>query len=94
MGVPVEVRHLPREGRFEAIVEGRCCRLDYLLDAGVMTIHHTEVPSELEGRGIAAELTRVAIEHARANGLMVRPLCGYARAWLHRHPEQADLVAR
>jgi predicted GNAT family acetyltransferase len=93
MGVPVEVRHLPREGRFEAIVEGRCCRLDYMMDGSVMVIHHTEVPSELEGRGIAAELTRVALDHARANGLTVRPLCGYVRAWLRRHPEQADLVA-
>ena len=94
MGEPVDVRHLPREGRFEAIVDGRRCRLDYMMDGSVMAIHHTEVPPELEGRGIAAELTRVALDHVRANGLTVRPVCGYVRAWLRRHPEQTNLVAR
>jgi tripartite-type tricarboxylate transporter receptor subunit TctC len=64
---PVEVRHLPEANRFEAVVDGRACHLDYLIDAGTMRIHHTEVPYPLEGRGIAAALTRAAIDHARAN---------------------------
>jgi predicted GNAT family acetyltransferase len=92
--VPIEVRHLPEANRFEAMVDGRSCHLDYLIDGSTLRIHHTEVPSALEGRGIAAALTRAAIDHARANGLRVQPLCGYARAWLRRHPEHADLVAR
>jgi predicted GNAT family acetyltransferase len=88
-----EVRHAPSSNRFEAIVDGRLCRLDYLLAGDVMRIHHTEVPRELEGRGIASALTQAAIDHARANGLAIQPLCGYVRAWLRRHPEHADLVA-
>jgi predicted GNAT family acetyltransferase len=90
---PVEVSHLPEANRFEAVVDGRACHLDYLIDAGTMRIHHTEVPYPLEGRGIAAALTRAAIDHARANGLRVQPLCSYVRAWLRRHPEHADLLA-
>jgi predicted GNAT family acetyltransferase len=92
--VQPEVRHLPEAKRFEAVIDGHACCLDYLIDGSTMRIHHTEVPSPLEGRGIAAALTRAAIDHARANGLRVQPLCGYARAWLRRHPEHADLVAR
>ncbi|RPH41366.1 MAG: N-acetyltransferase [Burkholderiales bacterium] len=88
-----EVRHLPEANRFEAVVDGHVCRLDYLIDDGTMRIHHTEVPYPLEGRGIAAALTRTAIDHARASGLRVQPLCSYVRTWLRRHPEHADLLA-
>jgi hypothetical protein len=30
---------------------------------------------------------------ARASGEKIVPLCGYAAAWLRRHPEYRDLVA-
>jgi predicted GNAT family acetyltransferase len=89
-----DVRHVPGSSRFEAIVDGQPCRLDYRLDDGVMRIHHTGVPPRLEGRGIAAALTQAAVAHARAEGLRIQPVCGYARVWLARHPEHADLIAR
>ena len=89
---PHEVHHLPEANRFEAVVDGGACCLDYLIDASTMRIHHTEVPYPLEGRGIAAALTQAAIDYARANSLRVQPLCAYARAWLRRHPEHADLL--
>jgi predicted GNAT family acetyltransferase len=88
------VRHLPERGCFEAIVDGLSCRLDYRLDGDLMRIHHTEVPARLEGRGIASALVRTAVGHARAHGLRIQPLCSYVGAWLRRHPEHADLLAR
>jgi hypothetical protein len=92
--VAPEVRHLPEPGRFEAVVDGRPARIDYRLDGRTMRIDHTFVPPELEGRGIASALVRAAVDHARASGLAIEPACGYARAWLERHPEHRDLVAR
>jgi uncharacterized protein len=83
----VEVRHNAAASRFEAIVDGLLCRADYYLVDGVMRISHTEVPSALEGRGIAAQLLRAAFAHAEANGLEVEPWCGYVRAYMRRHPE-------
>jgi predicted GNAT family acetyltransferase len=32
------------------------------------------------------------MEHVRANGLKVRPVCGFAAAYLQWHQEHADLV--
>jgi len=32
------------------------------------------------------------MEIARAEGLKVRPLCWYARAWIRRHREYRDLL--
>ena len=80
-------------GRFSAVVHGHQCVCDYRLRDGVMAITHTEVARELEGQGIAAELVRAALAHARENGLKVRPLCSYVQAYMRRHPEVQSLLA-
>jgi predicted GNAT family acetyltransferase len=89
----LHVEHLADRHRFEAVVEGESCVADYRLAGDVMSITHTEVPPHLGGRGIAAALTQAALEHARAAGLKVRPLCSYARAYMQRHPETLALLA-
>lgn len=86
-----EIRHDPATQRFETVVEGQLCELDYRLAGNVMTITHTGVPVPLEGRGIASALTQAAMEAARAQGWKVVPACAYAATWLRRHPEFADL---
>lgn len=88
----IVVAHDPQTSRFEAWVEGRRCHADYRLDGLVMTVHHTEVPPALEGRGIAGMIVRAVFDHAAANGLRVRPTCSYVRAWAMRHPEVHPLL--
>jgi predicted GNAT family acetyltransferase len=87
------VRHFPERRRFETTVDGHDCEIDYRLAYGVMTITHTGVPPAVEGRGIAAEMTRFALETARTNGWKVVPACSYAAAFLRRNPEFEDLLA-
>ena len=89
----LEIEHLVERGRFQAIVEGHPCVLDYRLADGVMAITHTEVHPSLEGRGIAGALVQSALDHAHEHALKVRPLCSYARAYMRRHPESAALLA-
>lgn len=87
------IEHDARTGRFQARVHGHLCVCDYRLRDGVMVITHTEVAPELEGQGLAAELVRAALGHARAEGIKVRPLCSYVQAYMRRHPETQDLLA-
>ncbi len=89
---PIDVRHNVAAARFETTVDGELARADYRLDGKVMRMVHTEVPFELEGRGIASMLVRAAIDHARANGLRVLPQCSYVRTWMKRHPETHTLL--
>ncbi len=89
----VQVEHRPERGRFQARVDGHLCVADYRLDGGRMQMTHTEVHPALEGRGIAAALARAALDHARAHGLTVVPLCSYVRAYMRRHPDTQDLLA-
>jgi uncharacterized protein len=88
----VNVLHHSTERRFEAIVDGVRCVLEYGLRDGVMSIDHTGVPAAVGGRGIASELVRAAFETARREGWRVLPACSYAAAWVERHPEFRDLV--
>jgi uncharacterized protein len=87
------VVHRPELSRFEAVVQGLPCVADYRLMPGVMHMTHTEVPAELEGRGIAAALVQAALAHAQANGLKVNPVCSYVRAYMRNHPETMALHA-
>lgn len=79
--------------RFSIEVDGQRCVLDYILQNGTMTITHTGVPNAVGGRGIAAALTRHALETARSRGWKVRPVCSYAVVYIERHPEYQPLVA-
>ncbi len=88
----IEVLHQPAQHRFEAVVDGVACVLEYTLRDGVMTITHTGVPPQVGGRGIAGALVTAAFEHARAVGWRVVPACSYAATWIDRHPRYADLV--
>lgn len=78
--------------RFQWIEDSALSVLDYRLEDNVLSLTHTEVPAPLTGRGIAADLTKFALDMARANGWKVRPLCSYTLAYLRRHPEYQDLV--
>lgn len=87
------IEHKPEQHRFEWTEDGALSLLDYHLHNKLMTITHTEVPPALGGRGIAADLTRTALDTARREGWRVRPACSYAAAYIRRHSEYQDLLA-
>ena len=86
------VTHDLAAGRFEALVDGQRCVLDYRLVGSVAHIHHTGVPAALQGRGLAAALVQQVLAQVRLLGWRVRPLCSYVRAYMQRHPETQDLL--
>jgi uncharacterized protein len=81
----VDVKHLPDHARFEAEVEGSTAFLTYEREGDTVAMTHTIVPPPIEGRGVAAQLTRTAVEWARGEGLQIDPQCSYVRAWLRRN---------
>ena len=58
----------------------------------MMVIEHTEVPIELEGKGLASLIVRSALIYARAQKLKVMPLCPFTAGFILKHPEYQDLV--
>ena len=88
----ITILHNERAHRFEATVNGLLSRITYIRSGDSIIFNHTEVPPPLEGRGLAARLTRTALEFARANHLRVVPQCPYVSHFLRKHPEFQDLV--
>jgi uncharacterized protein len=77
--------------RFELDAGGHVAFSNYKRADGLLTILHTEVPRELEGRGIGSTLVRGILDIARTQGLTVQAVCPFVKAYLDRHPEYADL---
>lgn len=78
--------------QIEMTLEGHLAYIKFSEDADYLTIHSTQVPSELGGRGIAAELTKFALDYAKEHDLKVVPLCSYTEAYIKKHPEYDSLV--
>ena len=76
--------------RFELREDGRLAELIYRARGDRLVLVHTEVPVELEGRGIGGRLVTAAVDRAVREGLTLVPLCPFARGWLERHPEAAS----
>ena len=73
--------------RLEVPVQGGLATLRYRIEDGSIWLLHVEVPRESEGRGIASELSRFALELAKRRNLKPVPVCSFVAAYLHRHPE-------
>ncbi len=86
------VRNNPAEGRYELDVEGHIAAAYYDISGDVITFTHTEVPKQLEGRGIASKLIKTTLEQVRAQGLKVVPQCPFLAAYISKHSEFADLL--
>jgi hypothetical protein len=85
------VRDNTERHRFELDTDGHVAFSNYKRTEGLLTIMHTEVPKELEGRGIGSTLVRGLLDIARAQGLKVNAVCPFVKAYLDRHSEYADL---
>ncbi|NEP83939.1 MAG: N-acetyltransferase, partial [Okeania sp. SIO3B3] len=73
--------------------DGQFALIDYKLRGDLIIMTHTEVPLEYEGRGIASNLVKFALDDARAQGYQVKPSCPFVRNYIKRHPEYESLVA-
>jgi uncharacterized protein len=91
----VTVQENPERNRYEALVESGVVAgfSEYQKRDGRLVFTHTEVDDAFEGQGVGSALARGALDDARAQGLVVEPLCPFIKAYIDRHPEYQDLVA-
>jgi predicted GNAT family acetyltransferase len=83
----------PSVGRFEIVVDGQVAGFaEYRRSGAVVSITHTVVDSNFEGRGLGSELARGALNAVRDEGSAVLPFCPFIRGYIQRHPDYLDLV--
>ena len=82
-----------QEGRYEISADGQLAGFtEYRRFPTVIELVHTKVEPEFEGRGLASELIRSALDDAREHRLQVLPFCPFVRQYIERHAEYLDLV--
>ena len=68
--------------------------LIYRVDGEQLELLHAEIDARHRRQGFALQLTRAALDDARARHLFVLPYCPYVRDFIARHREKyVDLVA-
>ena len=82
-----------RRGKFEIKEENhQLAEMEVGIMEDILTVYHTEVSPEAEGKGLAKVLLSSMVEYARANHLKVVPLCVFVLGQFKRHPtEYADI---
>ena len=79
--------------RYEMDEEGMTSYADYRREGERLFIDYVFSPVPLRGTGASGRLMAALSADARAKGLRITPICGYAAAWLRRSKEFGDLVA-
>jgi predicted GNAT family acetyltransferase len=89
---PIAVERNEQRSRYEVRAGGLMAVLTYARAGDEIVFLHTLVPEPLEGRGIASQLARTALEDARAAHLRVVAQCPYVAAYVRRHPEYLEIL--
>ena len=82
----------PRESRFELDVDGFKALACYRAEGDGVALTHTEVPKELEGRGIGSKLAQGVVETLRQTNRKATLECSFMAAYAAKHPEVHDVV--
>ena len=89
-----EVKNNKEKNRYELSVNGKTAIAEYILNKQrVLFFTHTEVPNELEGKGVASKLLEEAFKDAEDSDLKIAPICPFVKSYLQRHPEWKRLLA-
>ena len=80
-------------GRYVVVEDGKTAALTFELAGDRLVIEHVVVPDEINRRGIGGVLVATAVGRANHEGLTVVPSCPFARSWLRRHPEIAEVTS-
>jgi uncharacterized protein len=59
---------------------------------GVLAFFHTEVDPARRQRGLGSALVKGALDDARERGFKIVPICPFVEAFVHDHPDYADLA--
>lgn len=80
------------KNRFELRHEGHIAVAEYILAPEKIIFTHTEVPQELEGKGIGSALAKFALDSVAEAQLKVVPMCPFIKAYIERHKEYQGLL--
>jgi uncharacterized protein len=88
-----DFRNNEAKNQYELDHEGGPSFARYRDGQGVRAILHVETPAPARGKGHADRLMAALVADARAEGVKLTPVCGYAAAYFRRHRDTVDVLA-
>jgi predicted GNAT family acetyltransferase len=80
-------------GRLTLAFDGGQVFSDYRRAGDVLDLTHVEADPALRNTGAAGRFMAALVDWARAEGVKLRPVCGYAVLWFARRPDAGDVLA-
>lgn len=80
--------------QYEFHIDGFTPKIEYIKAKNQIYLTHTEVPKELEGKGVGTVLVKQVLEDIEQQNLTLVPLCPFVAMYLKRHPEWKKLVLK
>ena len=71
--------------RFELDHNGMIAYLNYEDRNGIWLLTHTKVPTEIEGRGVAARLVKQSLEYMIDENIKYKAVCSYIVNFLEKN---------
>lgn len=80
------------EKQYELTIDGMLSRIEYIEAKNKIYLTHTEVPTELKGKGIGSRLIKHSLEDIASRNMKLMPLCPFVSTYIKRHPEYRKLL--
>jgi uncharacterized protein len=81
--------------RFELEVDGKTAFIEFILNnENILFLTHTEVPIGLEGKGVGSTIVSKTLNYIKEKRYTLAPLCPFVAAYLKRHPEWKEILAK
>lgn len=80
----MEVIDNTAKSRFELVEKGLLAYADYEIDGNSLVLPHVEAHPDMRGTGAAGRLMQGVLKAADSRGLEIKPICGYAVAYLRK----------
>lgn len=80
--------------QYEYHIDGVIAKIEYIKAKDKIYLTHTEVPKELEGKGVASSLVKQVLEDVETKGLTLIPMCPFVATYIKRHPDWKKLVLK
>ncbi|WP_058529479.1 GNAT family N-acetyltransferase [Legionella londiniensis] len=91
----LNIKHDEKNQRFYATKNDEESELKYKkIDDTTLDYFTTFVPEGLRHQGIAAEITKHALEYAKENGYKIVPTCPFVKNFIDEHPKYQNLVKK
>lgn len=88
------IRNDTANQRYELIENDEVVAIaEYRLSGNEVTLTHTKVNPENEGKGLGSELARQALDDLKARGMQIVPACAFIAHYIRQNKQYGDLLA-